>query len=430
MSDWFFKERRDQLINWMSIDSWIDSSLASTWQGLQERYNAASSFFARFRLSGWKRVANELGSEALTLGAGGFVLMYALALPAFLEIDENKALNTGKYAVKFLDRNGREIGQRGILHNDAISLEDIPDHMIKATLATEDRRFFEHFGIDPLGTGRALAGERARGRNGAGRLEHHPAGRQEPVPVVGALAPPQDQGAVPVVLAGVALLQARDPEALFRSRLHGRRRLRRGGGGAVLFRQVDQERHAGRVGHARRAVQGADQVCAAHRPAGGAGARQRGAHQYGRGRLHDGRTGAFRAPQSRQSDRDAHGIEPRLVPRLGVRGDPARRRGTRALRADRAHHHRPQPAAGGRAGPDVDHPPARAQPERALRRARVDGAGRRRTRARRRHRLRREPVQPRHARAPPARLLLQALCLRQCRGARPDADNRSCATAT
>ncbi len=113
-------------------------------------------------------MANELGSEALTLGAGGFVLMYALALPAFLEIDENKALNTGKYAVKFLDRNGREIGQRGILHNDAISLEDIPDHMIKATLATEDRRFFEHFGIDPLGTGRALlenarAGETVQG---------------------------------------------------------------------------------------------------------------------------------------------------------------------------------------------------------------------------------------------------------------------------
>ena len=164
MSDWFFKERRDQLINWMSIDLWIHSSLASTWQGLQERYNAASSFFARFRLSGWKRVANELGSEALTLGAGGFVLMYALALPAFLEIDENKALNTGKYAVKFLDRNGREIGQRGILHNDAISLEDIPDHMIKATLATEDRRFFEHFGIDPLGTGARCWRTRARAK--------------------------------------------------------------------------------------------------------------------------------------------------------------------------------------------------------------------------------------------------------------------------
>ena len=35
-------------------------------------------------------------------------------------------------------------------------LEEIPDHLIKATLATEDRRFFEHFGVDVIGTARAL----------------------------------------------------------------------------------------------------------------------------------------------------------------------------------------------------------------------------------------------------------------------------------
>ena len=32
----------------------------------------------------------------------------------------------------------------------------MPDHLIKAVLATEDRRFFDHFGIDVLGTFRAL----------------------------------------------------------------------------------------------------------------------------------------------------------------------------------------------------------------------------------------------------------------------------------
>ncbi len=78
-----------------------------------------------------------------------------LAIPAINEFDENK-INTGKYAVKFLDRHGTEIGQRGILHNDAVPLEEIPDHLIKATLATEDRRFFEHFGVDFIGTARAL----------------------------------------------------------------------------------------------------------------------------------------------------------------------------------------------------------------------------------------------------------------------------------
>ncbi len=62
----------------------------------------------------------------------------------------------GKYSVTFLDRNGNEIGKRGINLNDAVPLEEIPDYLIKAALATEDRRFFEHFGVDVLGTLRAL----------------------------------------------------------------------------------------------------------------------------------------------------------------------------------------------------------------------------------------------------------------------------------
>ncbi len=159
MIDWFARKNKGERLSTRLglLDSWLDSSLAGAWEGFKDRYNAASSFFARFRLSGWKRLANEGVSEALTLGAGGFVLMYALALPAFLEIDESKALTTGQYSVTFLDRYDKEIGKRGILHNDSVPLEEIPDHLIKATLATEDRRFFEHFGIDVLGTARALA---------------------------------------------------------------------------------------------------------------------------------------------------------------------------------------------------------------------------------------------------------------------------------
>ena len=166
----------------------------------------SSSFFARFRLSGWKRLLNEAVAEGLTIGTGGLAVLYVLALPALNEFDENR-INQGKYAVKFLDRNGVEIGQRGILHDDAVPLEEIPDHLIKATLATEDRRFFEHFGVDFIGTVRALIRERARQRGGAGRLDAHPAAGQEPVPDVGALGHAQGQGGVPRLPARVALHQ-------------------------------------------------------------------------------------------------------------------------------------------------------------------------------------------------------------------------------
>lgn len=156
MSDWFFKEGgRDRLVDWLSLDSRIDSAFAETRAWLSDKWNSGSSFFARFKIAGWKRLANELVSDALTLGAGGLVVLYALALPALVEFDEGRFL-TGQYAVKILDRNGVEIGKRGILHNDAVPLEEIPDHMIRAALATEDRRFFEHFGVDFLGTFRAL----------------------------------------------------------------------------------------------------------------------------------------------------------------------------------------------------------------------------------------------------------------------------------
>ncbi len=157
MSDWFFKQGgRDKLSNLLGLDAKIDSTLSEIWSRVRDFWNAGQTFFARFHLTGWKRLANELASEGLTLGAGGFVVLFALAIPAFNEFDEGRFL-TGRYSVKFLDAYGNEIGKRGILHNDAVPLEEIPESVIKATLATEDRRFFEHYGIDVLGTARALA---------------------------------------------------------------------------------------------------------------------------------------------------------------------------------------------------------------------------------------------------------------------------------
>ncbi len=158
---------RRRAVSLLGIDAWLDSNLANVWENFKDRYNGASSFFARFRLTGMRRGFTELASEGLTLAAGGLVVLYVAAIPALIEFDEGK-INATKYSVKFLDRYGNEIGTRGILQNDAVPLEDIPDHLIKATLATEDRRFFEHFGVDFYGTLRALvtnvnAGETVQG---------------------------------------------------------------------------------------------------------------------------------------------------------------------------------------------------------------------------------------------------------------------------
>jgi penicillin-binding protein 1A len=141
----------------LDFDARIDSTLFSSLRGTRELYERFSTFMDRFYIGHWKRwVFIEPFSEAATLGLGGLILMLALAVPAFRETADDDWLKKSDLAVSFLDRYGNPIGNRGIKHNDSIPLEDFPDNLIKATLATEDRRFYDHFGIDVAGTARAL----------------------------------------------------------------------------------------------------------------------------------------------------------------------------------------------------------------------------------------------------------------------------------
>jgi penicillin-binding protein 1A len=139
----------------LEIDAWIDSTLYEAKFAAGEIWEDITIFFRRFRPYGFKRAIFEVLGEGFTLGTGGLILMLALALPAADEISSNW-MDRNDFAVTFLDRYGNEIGQRGILHSEAIPIEELPDHLIKAVLATEDRRFFEHYGLDFFGLARAM----------------------------------------------------------------------------------------------------------------------------------------------------------------------------------------------------------------------------------------------------------------------------------
>ncbi len=165
MRDLFFRddENRDSLKArlrrlLLDLDSRIDFGMfeVKTWgRELYERYTV---FMDRFHVAGWRRwYFVEPLSEGLTLGTGALVMMLALAIPAFRETSDDDWLKKSELAVTFLDRYGNEVGTRGIKHNDSLRLEEFPDHLIKATLATEDRRFHDHFGIDFPGLFRAMA---------------------------------------------------------------------------------------------------------------------------------------------------------------------------------------------------------------------------------------------------------------------------------
>ena len=140
----------------LALDAWIDSSVYTVGSSLARSWEALTIFSRRFRAKGFRRLAAELAGEGLTLGAAGSVVMLVLAQPAFEETKTNWR-NQGDFAVTFLDRYGNEIGQRGVIQGDSVPVDEMPDYVVKAVLATEDRRFFEHLGVDPLGLMRAMS---------------------------------------------------------------------------------------------------------------------------------------------------------------------------------------------------------------------------------------------------------------------------------
>ncbi|PZO00253.1 MAG: penicillin-binding protein [Hyphomicrobiales bacterium] len=139
----------------LAVDSWVDAGLWSAARRAGDGYERIRSFTDRLTVTGGQRLAAEFASEGLNVGIAGAFLLLALAIPSFQEGRE-EALKNQVFAVTFLDRYGVEIGHRGARHDDSLSLEEMPDHLLKAVLATEDRRFYDHFGIDIFGTLRAV----------------------------------------------------------------------------------------------------------------------------------------------------------------------------------------------------------------------------------------------------------------------------------
>lgn len=91
---------------------------------------------------------------------GGLFAYYAYDLPDFddLYIVERKSSVTLKAA------DGMVLATYGDLYGEHQALKLLPAHLPQALMATEDRRFYSHFGIDPLGLARATFANLRAGR--------------------------------------------------------------------------------------------------------------------------------------------------------------------------------------------------------------------------------------------------------------------------
>ncbi len=66
--------------------------------------------------------------------------------------------------VTYLDRTGAVIGVRGGRYAPPVAIASLPAHVPAAFVAIEDRRFYSHNGVDPMGIGRAIVANLGEGR--------------------------------------------------------------------------------------------------------------------------------------------------------------------------------------------------------------------------------------------------------------------------
>jgi penicillin-binding protein 1A len=85
---------------------------------------------------------------------------YFYDLPSLSDLETQN----GKHVVQINYSNGERITNRGDVYSSEVSYYELPPNLINAVVATEDRRFFDHVGIDFFGIIRAFYANREAGR--------------------------------------------------------------------------------------------------------------------------------------------------------------------------------------------------------------------------------------------------------------------------
>jgi penicillin-binding protein 1A len=86
------------------------------------------------------------------IGVAGLVFYYGSRMPSA----STWAIPDRPPNVKITSVDGSIIANRGTTGGEALALEDMSPYLPQAIVAIEDRRFYSHFGVDPLGLARAF----------------------------------------------------------------------------------------------------------------------------------------------------------------------------------------------------------------------------------------------------------------------------------
>ncbi|RAK58092.1 transglycosylase domain-containing protein [Phenylobacterium deserti] len=67
-------------------------------------------------------------------------------------------------ALVLVSADGQPFARRGAVKEAPVTIEELPAYVPAAFIAIEDRRFYRHFGLDPIGIGRAMMANMKQGR--------------------------------------------------------------------------------------------------------------------------------------------------------------------------------------------------------------------------------------------------------------------------
>ena len=168
----------------------------------------------------------------------GFVRAIASEIPALDpqqwsgEVDGYMYANDGKTILAVL---------RGAESRVLVDSDQIAPMMKQAIVAIEDRRFYDHRGVDVRGDRARPLGRHPEQGGRPGRLDDHAAVRQERLREDRAHDRAKAQGGGARLAARAAVVEGPDPDRVPEHHLLRERRLRDPAGGARLLRQARRE---------------------------------------------------------------------------------------------------------------------------------------------------------------------------------------------
>src|SRR5436190_21794294 len=112
-----------------------------------KRRGKSTSRFSLTRLVYWGAVLGLWGTIAVI----GVVVWVGAHLPAIQSLEIPKRPPT----IEIVGLGGSVLTQRGEMAGANVALKDLPPYLPKAFIAIEDRRFYSHYGVDPIGIARA-----------------------------------------------------------------------------------------------------------------------------------------------------------------------------------------------------------------------------------------------------------------------------------